>query len=320
MGMATGEAKTPDDAITSTVPDAPSYTSILEEHDVARTQRDARIRLLKEMKKAEYHAGRDPNGVIAHISRDSLMAADIPILGNVLLKIGDVHTLDLILHSPGGDGTVVEKFVSLCRAQCKRFRVIPNEAKSAATMIALGADEILMGPPSDLGPIDAQVDVLVGGTRKYLSAQSFIDARDKLLNTHREQVEKNENTAATLQQIATLDLPFIAECERMMDFSREVVKKFLLEYMFHKMADKKARAEKVVKTLSSVERFKVHGRFINGNTARRELGLKVILSGNDDEFWKKVWEYYTRAEVALSQSRSSKLFETTQELLMAFRG
>lgn len=317
MATSAGEVKTASEAI----PDATSYTAILDEHDVAKTQRDTRVKLLREMKKAEYHDGHNHNGVIAHISWDALTATDIPVLGNVLLKIGDVDTLDLILHSPGGEGTVVEKFVSLCRAQCKRFRVIiPNEAKSAATMIALGADEILMGPPSELGPIDAQVEVIVGGVRKYLSAQSFIDARDGLVKKHQEQVAKNENTAATLQMIATLDLPFIAECERMMDFGRDVTKKFLMSYMFRKKADKEQCADKVVKTLSSVERFKVHGRFIDGNTARRELGLKVKLCGKDDPFWKDVWEYYTRAEVALVKSRSAKFFETTHELLMAFRG
>ena len=177
-----------------------------------------------------------------------------------------------------------------------------------------------MGPASELGPIDAQVEVIVGGIRKYLSAQSFIDARDGLLKKHQEQVAKNENTAATLQMIATLDLPFIAECERMMDFGRDVAKKFLLSYMFRKKADKDQCADTVVKTLSSVERFKVHGRLIDGNTARRELGLKVVLCGNDDPFWKAVWEYYTRAEVALAKSRSSKFFETTHELLLAYRG
>lgn len=41
--------------------------------------------------------------------------------------------------------------------------VLPDRAKSAATLIALGADSILMGPVSDLGPIDPQFVIGDGG-------------------------------------------------------------------------------------------------------------------------------------------------------------
>ncbi len=164
-------------------PETPiSYSAIIQEHNVAQTQRDARKKLLQDIGGKAFNVGTQRNGVIAHISSESLSASDIPVLGNLLLQIGDVRTLNLILQSPGGDGTVVEKFVNLCRSQCKTFRVIiPNEAKSAATMIALGADEIIMGPPSEMGPIDAQVAVVANGIRQYISAQSFINARDSLM-------------------------------------------------------------------------------------------------------------------------------------------
>jgi len=295
-----------------------TYTSILEEHDVARTQREVRKRLLQEIALPELNNNDEPNGVVAHLSQSPLSASDIPVLGNILLNVGDVKTLNLILHSPGGEGTIVEKFVMLCRAQCKRFRVlIPNEAKSAATLIALGSDEIIMGPPAELGPIDAQVPVVVNGIPRLISAQSFIDARDALLEQHKEQVKKGEDISATLQMLATLDLPFISECERMMDFGRDVAKKFLETYMFKGKKDKDAKVKKVVDTLSSVKRFKVHGRRVDGRTARTELKLKVDLRGKNDPLWKKIWEYYTRADMALANSNAAKLLETEHELLAA---
>jgi ClpP class serine protease len=34
--------------------------------------------------------------------------------------------------------------------------IVPDFAKSAATLMAIGAHRILMGPASDLGPIDPQ--------------------------------------------------------------------------------------------------------------------------------------------------------------------
>lgn len=296
-----------------------SYTSILEEHDVARQQRDLRVRLLKDLGAPKLNENKKPVGVVGHVSHEQLDSSDIPVLGNVLLKLGDVHTLNLILNSPGGDGAVVEKFVALCRTYCKKFRVIiPNEAKSAATLIALGADEIVMGPPSELGPIDAQVGVSVGNIRRFISAQSFIDARDELVNRYAEAVKKREQKAPILQMLASLDFPFIVECERLMEFGRDVGRKFLVKYMLSKRDDKDAQADHVVRQLSSVELHKVHGRGINGVTARNDLHLTVRLCGNDDPFWQKVWEWYTRAEIMMMKASAFKIFETAHEMLFAF--
>jgi len=141
--------------------EATTYSAIISEHDTERVQRDVRKNILKELAKDEWNEGKGPHGIVAHIAHDALESIDIPVLCDILLNIGYVKTLNLILSSPGGEGTVVEKFVSLCREQCQKFRVIiPHEAKSAATLIALGADEIIMGPSSELGPIDAKSSLL----------------------------------------------------------------------------------------------------------------------------------------------------------------
>ena len=299
--------------------DPVTYASILKEHDVGTQQREVRQTLLKVLSSAEFNGNKEPNGTVVHISHSSLSSREIPILGDVLLNIGDVETLNLILHSPGGDGSVVEKFVDLCRSQCKRFRVIiPNEAKSAATLVALGADEIVMGPPSELGPIDAQIEVFKEGVWRYVSAQSYIEARDSLLKTHAEQSKKNEDTGATMQLLATLDLPFITECEHVMGFSRDVATKLLNLYMFKsKTKGKKAKIDHAVQYLSSVQTHMVHSRSINGRVAKTELELKVRLLGKGDEFWKKIWEYYTRAELHVTAMKAQKMFETEHDLLTA---
>jgi ClpP class serine protease len=300
-----------------------SYTSILEEHNVADKQRKVRKEILERLEKKEFNGGCENNAVIAHIAKEgsmgsSLESSDVPVLGNLLRSIGDVDHLTLILHSPGGDGTCVEKIVTICRAQCKHFRVIiPNRAKSAATMIAMGADEIIMGHSSEFGPIDAQVPVIVAGIPRYISAQSFIDARDSLLEKFKEAKKNKEDTKPILQMFASLDIPFIEECQRMMDFGRDVVRGLLVKYMFSGDADADKKADKVVKMLSSVKQHKVHGRLIDGQTARTELGLKVKMLAKDDPLWQNVWEYYTRSEINMGRANSPKMFETRHEMLIA---
>ena len=64
----------------------------------------------------------------------------------------------LIIHSRGGSiepAYLISK--TLKRFAAKKFVVaVPRRAKSAATLICLGADEIHMGMISQLGPIDPQ--------------------------------------------------------------------------------------------------------------------------------------------------------------------
>ena len=59
--------------------------------------------------------------------------------------------------------------------------MVPNMAKSAGTLIALGADRIVMGYCSELGPIDPQIRIVVSNSPQLVSAWTFIRARDVLI-------------------------------------------------------------------------------------------------------------------------------------------
>ena len=68
--------------------------------------------------------------------------------------------LDLILHSPGGSLEAAEQIVTYLRSKYDNIRaIVPQNAMSAATMIACACDEIMMGKHSALGPIDPQITV-----------------------------------------------------------------------------------------------------------------------------------------------------------------
>jgi hypothetical protein len=63
----------------------------------------------------------------------------------------------LVLESPGGyaaDAFNIARVI--CRHTGGFTAVIPSYAKSAATLLALGADRIIMGTDAELGPLDAQ--------------------------------------------------------------------------------------------------------------------------------------------------------------------
>lgn len=68
--------------------------------------------------------------------------------------------IDLFLYSTGGVTMAAWGIVSLIREFCKTFSVIvPFKAHSTATLICLGADEIVMGKLGQLGPVDPSVQM-----------------------------------------------------------------------------------------------------------------------------------------------------------------
>lgn len=64
----------------------------------------------------------------------------------------------LFIKSDGGDGKASLRIINLLRKHTKKLIVmIPGECSSAATMLALGADEIHMGPLAFLSAVDTSL-------------------------------------------------------------------------------------------------------------------------------------------------------------------
>lgn len=64
----------------------------------------------------------------------------------------------LLIDSGGGQANAAFEVAKILRRHCGGFTaVIPQYAKSAATLLALGAKKILLGEYAQLGPLDAQI-------------------------------------------------------------------------------------------------------------------------------------------------------------------
>lgn len=67
--------------------------------------------------------------------------------------------LDIWLESVGGSASIAYKIWLELRSKFRRIRVvIPDYAKSAATLLSVGADEIIMATAAELGPLDVQIE------------------------------------------------------------------------------------------------------------------------------------------------------------------
>ena len=125
----------------------------------------------------------------------------------------------LILGSRGGRIEPAYLISKNCKASAKnRFvAVVPRRAKSAATLITLGADEIHMGSMSELGPIDPQL-----GGIPALSLTNALDTIAKL-------VSKHEGSSEMFSQYlrAQLDLSILGYFERINESATQYASRLL---------------------------------------------------------------------------------------------
>jgi hypothetical protein len=76
----------------------------------------------------------------------------------LLVDLPFSNNLYLCLTSNGGNGLASLRIANLLRCKCKKLIVlVPMRAESAATMLALAADEIHLAPHANLSPVDTSI-------------------------------------------------------------------------------------------------------------------------------------------------------------------
>ena len=144
--------------------------------------------------------------------------------------------LDLILHTPGGDIAATESIVDYLRRMFGNDirAIIPQIAMSAGTMIACSCKEIIMGKQSNIGPIDPQFNGIpvLGVLAEFKRALKEIREIHKL--------------SPWQTVVAKYHPTFIGECQNAIDWSTEIVTKWLEINMFNGDKDPKMKAATVV--------------------------------------------------------------------------
>jgi len=215
-------------------------------------------------------------------------------------------SLDFVLHSPGGSLTVAENLVDYLRDKYDHVRVIiPQAAMSAATMISLAADEILMAPHATIGPIDPQFMIPTENGYQMVSAEAII----KQFEQAKQECAKDPNVLAAWMPILKQYPPgILVECQNAMALAKELVQEWLAEYMFRGDKNAKAKAQKIADFLSSHEDTKVHDRHITRKKAM-SLGLKVTPLEKDPNLYELVMTLYHTVTLTFDQTSVIKIFD-----------
>ena len=124
----------------------------------------------------------DTNSIVL-IESQGLFEDVIYGLKRILRKLTSDKGIDLILESHGGSIDAAATIASLCRERFGKLRVIiPFMAKSAATLVALSADERVLTCFAQLGPVDPQVRD-PKNPEMWFPAHSIKEAIDQVENT-----------------------------------------------------------------------------------------------------------------------------------------
>ena len=215
------------------------------------------------------------------------IAQDIlPIFYKILKRDKRAENIDLLIHSAGGQIDTPWPLINLIREYYNDINlIVPWRAHSAATLIALGANIIEMGPLASLSPIDPQFNIEVGQKKGVIGAS----------------VEDIFGYFSLIKDTLTLDSPGRTEALKILAdrISAEILGKIsrtrkeirIISTNLLKLHLKnESIIEKIVSTL--VEKLPSHQYLINRREAK-DLGLPIkYMDKNHEEISFNILKSY----------------------------
>jgi hypothetical protein len=195
---------------------------------------------------------------------------DVMALHEILHSLGRRQRLTLFVKSDGGSGMASLRMVHLLRRYTRRLTVVaPLNCASAATMLALGADTIEMGPLSYLTAVDTSLEhdlSPLDHTNSLVPVSN--DEVDRVIRLWREHAGRGRVSAHPHQELYKYLHPLvIGALDRASSLSLMICR----EILAYHMRDAR-RAERISRRLNSA--YPAHQYPITSREARR-LGLNV---------------------------------------------
>lgn len=207
-----------------------------------------------------------------------------------LRKMGHVERLDVFLSSRGGAIDVPWRIANALRSVATEWNIlVPFHANSAATLLALGADQIILGPQGELGPIDpilSSSHMVPGSDGGGTVVQDVINVEDIMAYLkfirERAQLTDQEALAGSIGALVNrVDAVTLGNAYRTHSHIRDVARRMLLSRNSPASEQDMVR---IVQTLA--EQVYAHGHAISLRDAQ-EIGLPVLLADDvlDDAMW-----------------------------------
>ncbi len=230
----------------------------------------------------------------AQIGEDALR----PIF-DVLATIGHADKLDLFIYSRGGALEVPWRIASALREASNGWDIlVPFRANSAATLLALGADRIVLGRHGELGPIDPILNVRKAGSNESTPAQDTINVEDVMayLRFAREEagLSDQDALAGSLKTLTDrLDAVGLGSVYRTRTHIRDVARRMLTS---RKEALTERAMDTIIETLA--EKVYAHGHAIGFGEAKEiELSVERPSARAEDLMWELLQAYEAQMQL-----------------------
>lgn len=218
---------------------------------------------------------------------DAIFPMSITLFEEVIADADPEQNLHLLLDTPGGDGESAIRLVRSAQARCREFTVIvPNQAKSAGTLLAMGAHHILMGPTSDLGPVDPQFEN--PGGRGLYSAKDLIAAVDHAEGSI---AENPDSYPLHVSLLADVNAVMVQQARSALERSGDLVKEALRSNPDRSTEDAAKIAEAVQEKLIDLPTD--HGAVFDAGDAEN-AGLPVIRADPKGDQWALIWMLWAK--------------------------
>jgi hypothetical protein len=195
---------------------------------------------------------------------------DVSALHALLEERGPQERIALLVKSDGGSGMAALRLVHLLRRYSRRLTVIaPLNCASAATMLALGADTIQMGPLSYLTAVDTSLEhdlSPLDHTNQLVPVSN--DELDRVIRLWRETVARRGGVVNPYQELYKYVHPLVIGA---LDRASSLSLMLCREILGYHLADPR-KAARIARRLNSS--YPAHQYPITSREARR-LGLDV---------------------------------------------
>ena len=194
--------------------------------------------------------------------------------------------LHLLLATPGGDGETAVRLIRSAQARCRELTImVPDQAKSAGTIMCLGAHHIGMGPTSDLGPVDPQFQMPNGN---LVSAKSIIAA----VKSAEEAVQNHpESFPIHASLLSGVDALLLEAAKAAMSRGAELVQDALRSNPARSADEAVAIADKLKQQL--IDTPSSHAAIFGADDADA-IGLPVLKLDPQSPQWRLIWRLWAK--------------------------
>lgn len=217
---------------------------------------------------------------------DQIFPDNMTYLEELLHPLDPSKPLHLLLASPGGDGETAIRIVRSLQARCTELTVLlPDMAKSAATILSLGADRLIFGPGGDLGPVDPQMRYPNG---TLASAKELVEAVDE---AERRITANPETYPLFANLLAEVTMVMVEQARFALARSGALVREALAASTGRTNEDVEALAVALQEPL--IEEPTSHSAVISCDAAKK-FGLPAQPADPASETWAIIWSLWTR--------------------------